>query len=204
MSDKNTQPKAKTASIRTRNFATVVYPESAPENWKVIISESKIPCFISPLHDKDINPTGEPKKPHYHVMIMYDGPKTKEQAESFFKTFGGVGCEIVNSVRAYARYLKHLDNPEKHQYKEDVMCYGGSDYMQAIGTAADKGKAISEMMDWIEENDIDYFYDLSTYARINRSDWFDVLINSGSYYIKEHIKSRTYKKYKTLGIKDAY
>ena len=37
---------------RTRNYATVIYPESAPDNWMQILSESKIPMFISPLHQK--------------------------------------------------------------------------------------------------------------------------------------------------------
>lgn len=97
---------------RTRNYACIVYPDSAPENWQNIVAESKIPCFISPLHDKDVNPDGTPKKPHYHVMVMYDGPKTEEQAKAFFSTFNGVGPEVVNSVRGYARYLKHMDNPE--------------------------------------------------------------------------------------------
>lgn len=182
---------------RTRNYACVVYPESAPSNWQEIVSNAKIPVFISPLHDKDINPTGEPKKPHYHVMVMYETVKTKEQAEDFFKTIGGVGCEVVNSVRGYARYLKHLDNPEKFQYQDDVTCYGGADYMHAIGTAADKAKSIREMVAWIEENDIICFADLFTYASINRSDWFDTLINSGAYVIKEFIKSRTWKLHQT-------
>lgn len=35
---------------RTRNFATVVYPESAPDNWKGILEEQCIPAFISPLN----------------------------------------------------------------------------------------------------------------------------------------------------------
>ena len=188
-----TNNKVKGAS-RTRNYATVVYPDSAPENWKTIISESKIPCFISPLHDKDKNPNGESKKPHYHVMVMYEGVKTKDQAEAFFRTFGGVGCEIVNSIRGYARYLTHKDNPEKAQYNDaDVISFGGADYIQCIGTAADKAKGIREMICWIEENDITCWADLLQYASINRSDWFDVLINSGSYVTKEFIKSRTWK-----------
>lgn len=182
---------------RTRNYACVVYPESAPSNWQEIVSAAKIPVFISPLHDKDKNPTGEPKKPHYHVMVMYETVKTKEQAEEFFKTIGGVGCEVVNSVRGYARYLKHLDNPEKFQYQDDVICYGGADYMHVIGTAADKSKGIREMRIWIQENDITCFADLFDYASINRSDWFDILINSGAYVIKEYIKSRTWKMHKT-------
>lgn len=176
---------------RTRNYATVVYPESAPDNWLTIVSEAKIPLFVSPLHDKDINPTGEPKKPHYHVQAMFESVKTREQAHEFFKTFGGVGCEIVNSTRGYARYLCHLDNPEKAQYAiEDVKCYGGADYMHAIGTSADKAKAIKEMIAYIEENDIISFAELLRYSSINRSDWFDCLINSGAYITKEYIKSR--------------
>ena len=146
---------------RTRNYATVVYPESAPENWQQLVTDAKIPMFISPLHDRDLNPTGEPKKPHYHVMVMYDNVKTKEQAEMFFKSFGGVGCEVINSIRGYARYLTHADNPEKAQYSiEDVISLGGADYMHAIGTQADKAKSIREMVAWIEENDVICFADL--------------------------------------------
>ena len=179
---------------RTRNYACVVYPDSAPENWKEIIAESKVPVFISPLHDQDKNPNGEPKKPHYHVMIMYEGVKTKDQVTEFITSFGGVGCEVVNSIRGYARYLTHKDNPEKAQYNdEDVVSFGGADYRNAIGTAADKAKSIREMIAWIEENDITCFADLLTYASINRSDWFDTLINSGAYVVKEFIKSRTWK-----------
>lgn len=44
---------------RTRNFATVVYPESAPENWERILEEHCVPAFISPLHDKDIDAEGK-------------------------------------------------------------------------------------------------------------------------------------------------
>lgn len=110
---------------RTRNFATVVYPESAPENWFDILAEMKIPAFVSPLHNMDVNPTGEVKKEHYHVMIMFEGVKTVEQALDVFRQIGGVEyCEQIQSLRGYARYLCHLDNPEKHQYNtEDVISF---------------------------------------------------------------------------------
>ena len=84
---------------RTRNYATVVYPESAPPDWLAIAGELKIPCFISPLHDKDLNPTGEQKKPHHHVMIMFEGVKTREQVAEIFDQIGGVGVEVIQSVR---------------------------------------------------------------------------------------------------------
>lgn len=190
--------KKSNTTVRYRNYATVVYPDSASENWQDIISELKIPVFISPLHDKDKNANGEDKKPHYHVEILFDSQKTKAQAEEVIKLFGGVGCEVVNSSRAYARYLCHLDNPEKAQYDiGEVKSYGGADYMTIIGTMADKAKAIRDMLQFIEEEDITCWADLMMYASVNRSDWFDCLINSGAYVTKEYIKSRTWKVHQT-------
>ena len=57
---------------RTRNWATVVYPESAPENWESALQELCIPAFISPLHDNDLNTNGELKKGHFHIMLLFD------------------------------------------------------------------------------------------------------------------------------------
>lgn len=34
---------------RIRNFATVVYPESAPEDWQSILAGHFVPAFISPV-----------------------------------------------------------------------------------------------------------------------------------------------------------
>lgn len=180
--------------IRTRNFATVVYPESAPENWQEILQEQFVPAFISPLHDKDVNPTGEPKKPHYHVMLMFDNVKTQEQAREIFDRIQGVGCEIVNSIRGYARYLCHLDNPEKTQYStDDVRCMCGSDYLDVIGLPLDKGKAIGEMIDFCKEYNITAYCDLLEYARVERSDWFKCLLENGTYVMKEYLRSRSWK-----------
>lgn len=176
---------------RTRNFATVVYPESAPDNWKEILEQQFIPLFISPLHDKDINPTGEVKKPHYHVLIAFDNVKTTEQANSIFKLINGVGCEVVNSLRGYARYLCHLDNPEKAQYsQDDVIAMCGADYSSVIGLATDKYKALGEMQDFCEKYNIVSFYVLASYARAYRSDWYRILCDCGSVYMREYLQSR--------------
>lgn len=180
---------------RTRNYATVVYPDSAVDCWQQILADQCIPAFISPLHDQDINPDGESKKPHYHVLIMFEGPKTKEQAKAVCDRINGVGIEVVQSLRGYSRYLCHLDNPEKHQYlADDVISFCGADYIAAIGLPTDKYKAIGEMMEFIVSNDIYIYSDLLDYSRINRSDWFRVLCDSGTLVIKEYLKSRDYKR----------
>lgn len=187
--------KAENTKGRTRNYATVVYPESAPDNWQEVLSESFVPAFISPLHDKDVNPTGEPKKPHYHVLIMFDSVKTMEQAKEIFDKIGGVGCEKVNSIRGYSRYLCHLDNPEKAQYDQsDVRSMCGADYINTIGLVTDKYKAIREMMEFISEKDIYAYSDLLEYCAVERFDWFRVLCDNGTVVVKEYLKSRSWKK----------
>ena len=178
---------------RTRNFACVVYPESAPENWQEILSDQFVPAFISPLHNADINPTGEEKKDHYHVMIMFDSVKTAEQAKTLFDLIGGVGCEVVNSCRGYARYLCHLDNPEKYQYSiDDVRCLSGADYANVISLVTDKYKAIGEMIDFCQANNVLSYAKLLEYARMERFDWFRVLCDNGTLVVKEYLKSRAW------------
>ena len=181
----------KSNGSRTRNYATVVYPESAPEGWQQILAEQFVPAFISPLHKDDLNPTGEPKKPHYHVLIMFDSVKTMEQAQDIFALIGGVGCEVVKSIRGYARYLCHLDNPEKAQYEpSEVTNLCGADYIGTIGLAIDKYVAIGEMQDFCEKYNVVSFYALSKYARSHRPDWHRILCDCGSVFMREYLKSR--------------
>ena len=187
---KEVKKEKKSSSKRTRNFATVVYPESSPPDWQELLSAQFVPAFISPLHDKDKNPTGEDKKEHYHVIVMFDSVKTTEQATELFSLIGGVGCETVNSIRGYSRYLCHLDNPEKVQYKtDDVRALGGADYFSTIGLPIDRYEIIAEMMDYIDTHNI---YDLRTlmrYSRAERPDWFRALCDNSIIVIKEYLKS---------------
>lgn len=180
----------KSATSRTRNFATVVYPESAPVDWQQTLAEQFVPAFISPLHNNDLNPTGEKKKDHYHVILMFDSVKTTDQAKEIFELIGGVGCETVKSIRGYARYLCHLDNPEKAQYDpEQVRCLCGADYVSVCSLVIDKYKAIEEIMDYIDSAGIVSYQELMVYCRRERRDWFRVLCDNGTYVIMEYLKS---------------
>lgn len=183
----------KASDARKRNFATVVYPESAPEDWRAILAGYFVPAFISPLHDKDLNATGEPKKAHYHVMLMFDGKKSEEQVKTLFESIGGVGLERVESLRGYARYLCHLDNPEKAQYNpSDVVSLNGSDYSYTIGIVADKYKAVREMIAFCKANEIVSYAELLEYASVEQDTWFRVLCDSGTVVMKEYLKSITW------------
>ena len=179
---------------RVRLWATVVYPASAPDNWLSIIGDMMIPCYISPLHDKDFNADKTPKKPHYHVFMIFEGKKSRTQIKEIVERFGGVGQENILSKRGYARYLCHLDNPEKAQYNtDDVRSFGGLDYDSDIGIVINKYKIIKEMVAFVSANNILYYADLLDYASENEPQWFRVLCDNGTRVMTEYIKSNTYK-----------
>lgn len=46
------------------------------------------------------------------------------------------------------------------------------------------------MLDFCDDNDVLNYCDLLMYARRERFDWFRVLCDSGTYVIKEYMKSR--------------
>lgn len=179
---------------RTRNFATIIYEESVPDNWCEILTQHHVPVFVSPLHSDDLNPTGEKKKPHRHVLIMFDSVKTLEQADEVVKSINGVGLEAVKSLRAYARYLCHLDNPEKAQYSiDDVMQFGGADYYSVTECSVDRYTAIAEILDYCDDNHIYSFRSLLQDCRLHHFEWFRVLCDGGIYVVKEYLKTSNWE-----------
>lgn len=179
---------------RTRNFACVVYPESAPENWQELLVQQFVPAFVSPLHDRDINPGGEPKKPHYHVLLLFDSVKTTEQAQEVFGAIGGVGCEVVKSLRAYTRYLCHLDNPDKVQYPMgDVRQFGGADFYSVCECSIDRYTAIAEILDFCDDNHIYSFRQLLQICRMEHFEWFRSLCDGSCYIVKEYLKTANWE-----------
>ena len=186
------QQRNKAGEGRTRNYATIVYPESAPDDWISILESEHIPTFISPLHDRDINQSSENelKKAHYHIVVMFSSVKTQSQARAVFEKIGGVGCEAVKSIRGHVRYLCHLDNPDKVKYSEsDVICLNGADYYSIVKLASDKYSAIKEMLAWCRANDIISYSDLFEYAMDERDDWFRCLCDSSTLVVKEYLRS---------------
>lgn len=178
------------ADQRKRNWAFVVYPDSAPDNWREILRNELVPGFISPLHDADVNADGEQKKPHWHVVLTFKGNKSFEQVKEITGALNATIPQVCKDTRAYARYLCHLDNPEKAQYEvADVESLGGADYLDKIKSAADTDTAVSEMMDWCIEQGCFSFFRLSNYARKNRTDWFRVISSSRTVFLVAWLKS---------------
>ena len=125
---------------------------------------------------------------------MFAGVKTKEQAQAVIDAIGGVGCESVSTVRGYARYLVHADNPEKAQYsKSDVRAFSGADYDAITHLPTDDVKMIREMMEYIRVNQITGFAMFADICAKDHEDWFRALVTKSAYFIKEYIKSLTWE-----------
>lgn len=147
---------------RTRNWACIVYPESAKEDWQEYLEELGCGIAISPLHDKDKNKDGTTKKPHYHVIIAFDSVKSYEQVHKLVKAIpskeGKEASTIpqeIQSIKGAVRYLIHLDNKNKVQYnQEEIRCLGGFDVSRYIQNSEDKDKEeeskIKEVLAYIQ------------------------------------------------------
>ena len=104
-------------TVKHRHWEGVLYPESMTANWDDYIDQSGLACALSPLHDRDVDPTtGELKKPHYHLLMCWDGPTTLAAATSFIKELGGVLGKRVMSVGGFYAYLTHARQAHKVQY----------------------------------------------------------------------------------------
>ncbi len=177
---------------RTRNWTIVIYPESAPENWREILDDTHIEWIESPLHNRDLNATGEVKKAHYHILLLFGGVKSYEQVIEFIKP---LNCPIptrCHNARALVRYMAHLDNPDKAQYSvSDIKSHGGVDIAELLKpSSSERYCIIKDMLEFIKENGIIEFQDLIDYSfSYHFDDWFPLLCDNSSFIIVNYIKS---------------
>lgn len=176
---------------RTRNWTFLLYPESAPADWKARLDDLHIPYVLSPLHDKDLNATGEPKKAHYHIVLCYENKKSYEQVKAITDDLSQPIPKRVESLVGMIRYLTHIDNPEKAQYQfSDIQSFGGIDVFKLYCSSTDKKAILRDICNFILEHDIIEFHEIYTYALYNEPNWFDLLSDSHTLVITSFIKSR--------------
>lgn len=181
---------AKRVGKRARAWTCIVYPDSAAENWIDILRDQLVECLISPLHDKDIEPTGEIKKAHWHVVLSFKNPSSSEKAREVFDEIHGVGCQKVKDFKQLARYLCHLDQPNKHQYNiEDVISIGAIDYQTLVMTSSDEDEVLDEIFDFIRTHYIMSFADFVDLVRLKKPEWRHLVYHKYPALISRYIKS---------------
>lgn len=181
-------------NVKKRNWAFVLYPESAPEDWKERLQKTGLACAISPLHDKDVNPTGEPKKAHYHVILCYSGPTAYSVVKRLTEGLNQPIPQPLEQVRGYYRYLTHEDNPEKAQYsKADIQTLNGFDIREFVElTRSEVNKAIREIIQLIRDNGITEYatlIDILMDGGETTADMFDVA-RTNTVFFKAYLTSQ--------------
>lgn len=117
---------------RRTNWMLVFYEDQCPE-WREELDELGIPTLVSPSHDADEwtardekkNPkhkAGTLKEPHRHLLAMYDNPVSYDQVIEDFGFLKSKNVKYVKSLPAMARYLTHMDSPDKAQYDPEGVC----------------------------------------------------------------------------------
>lgn len=182
---------------RARNWTFVIYPgDSAPGNYAEILDNMHLQWAESPLHDKDLNGDGQPKKAHKHIALFFDGKKSIEQVNEISKAINGTICQRVHNAQSMVRYFAHLDNPEKAQYNiNEVIAHGGLDLKNILApNSSQRYELIKEMMQFCIDMDIFEFSDLCQYAMDNRfDDWYPILVDHNTLVMRTYLDSRRYK-----------
>lgn len=181
---------------RTRNWTIVVYPESAPENWRDILDDMHLEWVESPLHDKDINANNELKKAHWHILLLFAGNKTYEQVKEISDMLHAPIPERCHAAKAMVRYMAHLDNPDKAQYSvSDIKAHGGVDIAEMLRpSSSERYTLIGDMISFIRQNGVVEFQDLMDYALKNEFDtWFPLLCDNSAFVVGQYIKSQRHR-----------
>lgn len=194
---------SKKSNVKKRNWAFVLYPESAPVDWVDILQQTGLQCVISPLHDKDLDPTGEPKKPHYHIILCYSGPTSFNVVKALCDSLKQPIPQALEQVRGYYRYLTHKDNPEKYQYDDDeirtINGFNISDFVELSKSE------ILEIKKKLQEL-------IRTEFIIEYSDFMDYLLDNGmsleyevgsnnTYFFEKYIASKR-NKFKSMRVNE--
>lgn len=192
---------------RAKNYTLVVYPEDLPtelqtdDAWISVFRDMGHKLVVSPYHDKDVNPDGSKKKPHYHVLLQggRNWIKFADLKDLVKNDFNGKGVAVpqkCSNSDGLKRYMTHIDNPDKYQYsKDDIRCFNGASIDNAYKFSEEGKKlAIFDIMQFIQEHEeVRDFYQLMDYAMGLKTDgdstWFDILL-SNSWVIEKYISSR--------------
>ena len=191
MANKLTE-KTEKVKIKKRHWAFVMYPESLPENWQEILTQTGLPIAISPLHDKDVNPDKTVKKKHYHVILTYNGPTSFAVVKKITDELNAPIPIALEAIKGYYRYFTHKDNPEKFQYDEkDIKTLNGFSVLDFVEiTKSEVFEIKNILMDLICEKNFTEYADFMDFVRKNLTLAEKDVASSHTYFFCNYLSSR--------------
>ena len=162
--------------LNAKWFRAIVYPESAPEGWWERLKEL-CECACSPLHDKDkwnhpspekvycetgeiipagaLYNVGDPKKPHWHIICIFDTPMHLEKATKLIQSITkGPVVKICGTLKGAYEYFLHINDPEKYQgYEKDEIRRSAGFHIEP--NSVEKAHIYQDICKVIVEDEID-------------------------------------------------
>lgn len=181
---------------RSYTWAFMIYPESMPENWLEIIRDFHTLGAISPIHDQDVNPTGEFKKSHRHVLLKFPTKKSYLQILMMANKLGSsVPPEAVDNFDGYLRYLIHIDNPEKYQYDvKDIIPLCGIDVESYFQPSKSRLSAvIQEIVSFLLEREDILDFEVLRRLSVGNKEWTYALDMTPAYSVHKILQARVWK-----------
>ena len=123
---------AEIPNYKTRTYSFILYPDTNERHAKALEALKTSYSFLGILHDQDeteVNDeTGEtaPKPNHWHCIVKFRQPRYLSAVSAELDVEPNLFRDCKN-FDGYARYMLHLDNPEKHQY----------DFKEMVGSLKD-------------------------------------------------------------------
>lgn len=183
----------KYAKTKKRYWTFVLYPESAPSDWREKLQLTGLEIAISPLHDKDINPgTEEVKKPHYHIILCYNNTTTGQAVKAIVDSLNQPIPLPIDSVRGLYRYLTHKDNPEKYQYDpKDITTLNGFDISSYSDlSSGDISKIKLELTKFIKETGLVEYSDfIDAVMDLEKPDYF-LIASTNTIFFDSYLRSK--------------
>lgn len=174
---KNQKKKSSTWSI-------IIYEESVNENYIEILKSQQITCVISPLHDKDLNDDGTPKKPHRHILLKFNGGRRIQDIDYIIESINAYQhCWIsLDPLLAY-EYLWHKNETDKYHYDEKDLIYINSNKSDFYFLPS------RDIALYIKENNLLTFNSLIDRLIINEDNKLLEYVSSNCYYVQSYQKA---------------
>ena len=128
-------------AVSGRVFIASLKPAWSKDKMRKFVDSMKGTALVYMInHDRDSNPeTGELIEEHTHFLIEYQTPRKILTVANLLEVEPNF-IEICKSKKASLRYLIHLDDREKYQYRhEDVIHNNSVDFADLI-----KGQNLSD------------------------------------------------------------
>lgn len=186
------------ADTKYRFWAFLVYPESAPDNWVRMLKSTHGMYAISPLH----HPDDETKKSHHHVVYCHGAPTTLAAARAAIPSAVPANgyIEPAASPVGYCRYLVHLDDPEKQQWKGNPR-----DFIEVLNgfplqlhrdmTREEVSIMRDEILNFCRAYNVTEYSELAFWCLENNRDWLDY-VETHTIFLQGVIGSFRWKKQK--------